>query len=710
MIVEVIFTAWFLLAYYHAEYRPKFSWIMAVASIFIAVVFVADLLGFNSYRSFWSNYERMEGFVGLIHVFMYFIVVGSVLTKDLWNKFLHTSVWVSIAMCFYGINQLMGGAEISQGGVRLDGRFGNAAYFAGYLLFNIFLTAFLMAKRKERDVLWYTYVGAIVLQTYIMFATETRGSMLGLFAGVTLSSLLFIFLDKKRPTLKWIATGMIAFIAIFAVLVFQYKDSAYVKSHAPLARLASISLKEAGSRLMVWGMAIEGFKERPILGWGQENYNIVFNTYYDPGMWQQEQWFDRAHDIFLDWLIAAGIVGLALYLLLFVSGLVSVWESETTTEKEGLFAKIRHSWVRHRGGEEQDKILERSILTGLFASYFIHNIFVFDNLFSYILFFSLLGYLHHNHIRKLPVPKNFVKNSRWAEEEQLPFAYLGMTVIFVFCVVFYFVNIKPIQANTEIIKAISSTQDGVPSAVNLDAFKNAISYDTFGSSEAREQLTQATMNIGSIDNVSDTLKQDFSTYARSQMLLQLQEFPNDARYEVFAGTLFSRLGDNAGALTHFENAHKLSPKKQTISFSLIIAYMNKGEIEKALALAEETYNSAPEFTDSAMMYALTLMRNGEVKKGEDLIIKSFGTDLVYDENLINAYAVLGKYDKVIAIIKKQLESREDTALRLRLAAALMEKGDRAGSIAEIQKVQSVNPEFQEQGDYYIQQIREGKKP
>jgi O-antigen ligase/tetratricopeptide (TPR) repeat protein len=710
MIVEIIFTAYFLLAYYNAEYRPKFSWIMAVASIFVVVVFLADLFGFNSYRSFWSNYERMEGFVGLIHVFMYFVVAGSVLTKDLWHKFLNTSVWASVAMCFYGISQLMGKSEISQGGVRLDGRFGNAAYFAGYLLFNIFLTAFLMTKRKERDWLWYLYAGAIVFQTYIMFATETRGSMLGFFMGITVSSLLFILLDKKRPMLKWIATGAIAFIAVFTVLVFQYKDSSYVKSHAPLARLASISLREAGPRLMVWGMAIEGFKERPILGWGQENYNIVFNTYYNPGMWQQEQWFDRAHDIFLDWLIAAGIIGLALYLLLFVSGMVSVWESETTIEKQNLFEKFRHSWIRYRRGEEQDKILERSILTGLFVSYFIHNIFVFDNLFSYILFFSLLGYLHHNHTRKLPAPKNVTKNLRVSDDEQLPFSYLGTVVIFVACFVFYFVNIKPIQANMEIIRAISSTQNGVPSEVNLNAFKDAISYNTFGTSEAREQLVQAMMNVGSINNVPDTLKQDFAVYARSQMLLQLQNFSNDARYEVFAGTLFSRLGDNEGAFTHFEKAHQLSPTKQTISFSLIIAYMNKGETEKALLLAKETYDSAPEFSDSAMMYALALMRNGEVKKGEDLLVKSFGTDLVYDENLINAYAVLGKYDKIILIIQTQLKRAEDSALRLRLAAAFTEKGDRAGAIAEIQKIQAMNPEFKEQGDYYIQQIREGKKP
>jgi tetratricopeptide (TPR) repeat protein len=305
--------------------------------------------------------------------------------------------------------------------------------------------------------------------------------------------------------------------------------------------------------------------------------------------------------------------------------------------------------------------------------------------------------------------KSFIKKIH-TTNEVLPFSYLSTTVIFVFCSVFYFVNVRPIMANREIIRGISPvSQDGIPAKANLDAFKNALSYNTFGSSESREQLVQMALRVSS-SNATDAVKEDFSIYSRSQILLQLQESPNDARYEVFAGTLLSRFGDNAGALVHFEKAHELSPKKQTISFNLIMSYMNKGEVEKALALAKETYESAPEFTDSAMIYALSLMRNGEVKQGEDLLIQSFGTDIVYDENLINAYAALGKYDKVIVIIKKQLESGEDASLRLRLAAAYMEKGDRASAIVEIQKIQAINPQFKEQGDFYIQEIRAGRKP
>ncbi len=122
---------------------------------------------------------------------------------------------------------------------------------------------------------------------------------------------------------------------------------------------------------MIWGMALEGFKEHPILGWGQENFNFVFNKYYNPGMYAQEPWFDRAHNVFFDWLIVGGILGLLAYLSLFATAIYLLWFRIGT-------------W----------SVTSKSILTGLLAGYFFQNLFVFDNLISYIMFFSVIGYIH----------------------------------------------------------------------------------------------------------------------------------------------------------------------------------------------------------------------------------------------------------------------------------------------------------------------------
>jgi O-antigen ligase len=78
-------------------------------------------------------------------------------------------------------------------------------------------------------------------------------------------------------------------------------------------------------------MAIKGIAEKPFIGWGQESFNYVFNKYYDPRMYNQEQWFDRAHNVFFDWLTAGGILGLGTYLFFFGTLLWYLWRKNDDT-------------------------------------------------------------------------------------------------------------------------------------------------------------------------------------------------------------------------------------------------------------------------------------------------------------------------------------------------------------------------------------------
>src|SRR5688572_14827432 len=66
IIVEIIFFAWLILALRDSAYRPKVSWISYALLFFLAVVGIADIFSENAFKSFWSNFERMEGYVTLL--------------------------------------------------------------------------------------------------------------------------------------------------------------------------------------------------------------------------------------------------------------------------------------------------------------------------------------------------------------------------------------------------------------------------------------------------------------------------------------------------------------------------------------------------------------------------------------------------------------------------------------------------------------------
>src|SRR3989344_8008449 len=157
IIVEIITGAWLALALVRTEYRPRKSWLLGAFAIFVIIVAIADANGMYPFKSFWSNYERMDGWVTLAHLFAYFVVVSSVLSmQKLWRRLWQTSLAVSLVVAVYGFLQIAGTLALGQGGAgglgaRIDAKFGNPIYLAVFMLFNIFIAALLMAQQGRRS-------------------------------------------------------------------------------------------------------------------------------------------------------------------------------------------------------------------------------------------------------------------------------------------------------------------------------------------------------------------------------------------------------------------------------------------------------------------------------------------------------------------------------------------------------------------------------
>ncbi len=144
ILVEVAVAGWAVLALLDKAYRPRFSWIGAAAVLFVVWMFLADAFAVNAAKAFWSNFERMEGWVLLIHLLGFFFAAGAVLrVEEKWRAWFLTSLAVSLVVSAYALLQLAGTLAIHQGSIRIDATFGNSAYLAIYFLFNVFLALWL---------------------------------------------------------------------------------------------------------------------------------------------------------------------------------------------------------------------------------------------------------------------------------------------------------------------------------------------------------------------------------------------------------------------------------------------------------------------------------------------------------------------------------------------------------------------------------------
>ncbi|MSU56447.1 MAG: tetratricopeptide repeat protein, partial [Candidatus Taylorbacteria bacterium] len=603
-----------------------------------------------------------------------------------WLRFFSTSVGVSAFLGIYGLLQLAGKIVINQGGVRLDGTFGNAAYFAGYMLVHIFLSLFLLCRHKVPPFAKWLYGGALVLQTVTLYYTATRGAGVGLVAGLFLSVLLVALGERKHKELRGTAIGVLIFLALFVGTLYMQKESAFVKTNTVLSRFASISLDAAKPRFMVWGMALEGFKERPILGWGQEGFNYVFNKYYNPDMWTQEQWFDRTHNIFFDWLISAGIFGLLSYLMLFVFLLWYLWVG-SADDHVGHFS-----------------FTEKSILTGLLAGYMVHNFFVFDNLISYLLFFSLIAFIHARYGK----PFSSLEKAPMLQDEQV-LSTVGASLIVVLLAGVYFLNIRPITVSRNLIDALRQQPNGVTE--NLSFYRKVFGVETVGTQEVAEQAMQAAANVARSPSVPTTVKEEFLTFAIQAMSREIARAPNDTRLRMFMGGLFNGLGRYPEATLHLEKAYELSPTKQTVAFELANTYLNTNRQADAFTLVKRAFESAPEFEKARTAYITAAIYSKEFALADELIASSTEPGTRIDERLVKAYFENKQFAKAISLLKLRLEKNpKDPQTHVSLAAAYLSNGNRAESIRELETVIGLDSNFKKQGEYYINEIKAGRNP
>lgn len=680
IIVEIIFGAFLVLAFIDSQYRPRFSWITKSVLLFTFITLIADLLGVNPYKSIWSNYERMEGFVLIAHLALYYLVASSVLnTRVRWNQLFTTSIFASAIMSLYALFQKGGEVAINQGTDRVDGTLGNATYLAIYLVFHIFICLYMLLDSTKPKWQKWTYGFIVLLETIVLALTATRGAILGLIGGLVFAGIMVLWKERENIFYRKLASGVLVVIVVIVGLFFTVRRTSFAQNNFILSRFTSLSFSEIKTqgRYFVWPMAIKGFVERPILGWGQENFNFVFNKYYNPLMYGQEEWFDRTHDVFLDWLVAGGLLGFIAYFTMYFALLYYIWK------KDAPF-----------------KLSEKSIFTGMILAYLFHNIFVFDNLISYILFFSMLAYVHSQSAYQKQVTSRFYTTNFSAYS--VKYIVFPLVALFTFGAV-YFVNIPPLLANWTLIKAISPQGDPQK---NLDLFKKIYNYDSFGSGEATEQLVQISLQISG-SSLPDAIKKSFYEYAREKIVEKVNEVPNDARYLVFAGSFFNRFGQYDEAIKYLNRAVAQSPNKQSIYFELGTAYIGKGDLQKTFEVFKKAYDLEPNAQESKIIYTLGAIYTKNNVVLEEMSSKLSQDIVINDNRFIQAYANVGDYQMVINILTARLQKDpKNTQYKLSLASAYATIGQKQKAISLIQEIIKDQPEFKTQGEQYIKEIQE----
>lgn len=317
---------------------------------FVLAFLLATLFAFDSHAAFWSNFERGEGGFQMLHYYAFFFLSVFLLRdKKDWEKMFWVAIAAAVAMILYGIgaavfivNPDTGAFSNPFGFVgpystqaklaaptffgrlfhteRFQGSLGNPAYVSPYLIFSLFYLLWLWFSSKNRNTAKNISYAALSLFFMIFFfLAGTRGAFVGL--AVAIFAFLFIFGLEYPKLRRYVITGTAALAIVLGTLIY-YSHTSFVKS-LPGGRMFDLGVSDQTfqTRLWTWNSAWKGFVEKPLLGWGPENFSAVFDKYFDPRHYipgkESETWFDYAHSIVFDYLVETGIIGFLSFMAIF---------------------------------------------------------------------------------------------------------------------------------------------------------------------------------------------------------------------------------------------------------------------------------------------------------------------------------------------------------------------------------------------------------
>ncbi len=298
-------------------------------SAFVLVFLLASLFAYDSGAAFWSNFERGDGGLQMLHFYVFFLLLLLLFrSRAEWKWVFTLSLAASGLVILYGIAASLGiNSFIGPAGFcdRIAGSFGNPAYLAPYLMFMMFYASWLWFSKKSNGKRNVFFAALLVVLLLFFLLSQTRGALLGFGLGI-IAALLYLAFALPQGKGKKISVALAGICIVFAALAFTFRHESIplVPFCESSSRLLDVSTsdKTAQTRLWTWGSAIKGWEERPLLGWGPENFGVVFDKYLDTRHFVPDQhsetWFDRAHSVYFDYLAETGILGLLSFLGIFV--------------------------------------------------------------------------------------------------------------------------------------------------------------------------------------------------------------------------------------------------------------------------------------------------------------------------------------------------------------------------------------------------------
>ena len=618
---------WILLAGYligivtnkelYCKYKPKLNFIFYLYVIYVFISFLSSIIGDNFTFSFFGEFQRMTGLYWQLHTIIFFFILSacSNMKKFYYNLFSFIFFIGLIFSIFYILEHHaifsfdMPGysdqarAVFTIGNPGFVGLYTMSVFLIGFSLFSFnfadihfsFLNLDKIKDQRKYYIYYFYLLLTMILLLYATIATASRSVIPGLLSGI----LMFIILISIsfRSQLKF--RRLIISISLIVFAFFILSSIFYVTGilDTSIDRFRDIFVSQTSSnmglssRLSNMNVVLRAIIEKPLFGFGVNNFQLAYNQYVIPSQITTFE-MDNAHNLFLNIVTTTGLLGLFAYLYLMLSIILNAIKNgrfNFNDQEYGLSGII-------------------FIVPIFFAGYFIHQMFWFDFHEVYILIMIMISVMNVS----IKTPEVFTKNlGKFKQFIIIVFGsiinknvrFVSILIFGLIFIIFINVEIKMYQTSSDIwdysqITYEDSKDKGYIQS-KVEQILVAINRYPPMSNEARTFLVNDAIKIA--PQLKEPSRSQLLNVAFSEGHNAISKHPGYWKLHARLGILYfeaAQISEDTDQIEEykqyaqqlFNNSINLGPSRYDLYKALFNLHMNFGEYDKA-ALVLQRYGN-----------------------------------------------------------------------------------------------------------------------
>jgi len=535
-------------------------------------------------HSFFGDFERMGGVWAFLNLVLFFLLLRTLRDED-WPWILNSALAVGLFVSLSVIVQHGELAALARSSDAIvsagSSTVGNSGLLAAYLLMNLALASYLACTIPRFRLLYMLTTGVDFLA---LIYAENRSTLIGVVLGAIVGGVIFATISTKSRS-KWLVPSLAAAAAILVggttAVIREFPDSGITRQVPTVIQRLALT-NPAGSdesRTMQWRAAIAGFRDRPLVGYGPENHNLVWSRHFDPDIYLIDtDIYDRTHNQFLEVLATTGIVGSVAFL--------------------GIWIAIGMTLVRaYRAGRISGAAV--SVLWGLQIAYATYLTFWFVDLNSTMLWMMIAALI----ASRGTVGSIVLEATGTDPHPASARPALAMASVVVLFTALYFEGYAPLVANRALAR-IDSPSEPVAAGVNdLDLLSHSSAHQTSHTplimaqymGSLRPRLSGIRVDPDDRRLFDHAFGESFATFNREIH----RDTLNDRLYTHEAG-LLNEAAQFYGspiyrqqAIEAFHKAIDLSPHRVEQRLGLASIYLAGHDYERALVVLNDAVKSDP---------------------------------------------------------------------------------------------------------------------